>query len=71
MKSILRLYIQQDGKEVCEKDPAKIAELLKSPEQEYDLDYSDIRGHVFMATSVDLIDETVKVGEGIILIPEH
>ena len=71
MKTILRLYIQEDGKEVCERDPAKIANMLKEPAQDYDLDYSNARGHVFMGTSSELIGETVQVGDEEFEIPEH
>lgn len=71
MKTILRLYTQENGKEVCEKDPIRIAELLKSPVQEYDLDYCDVRGHVFMGTSLDFVDQNVRIGEETLTIPEH
>jgi hypothetical protein len=45
--------------------------LLSKPQEDIDLDYHDSRGHAKVATSRDLIGETVQVGEVEIEIPVH
>ena len=71
MKEIVRLYLYADGKEKCIKDPAEMVKLLSDPREEIDLDYHDARGFAKVATSKDLIGETVKVGEVEINIINH
>ena len=71
MKEIVRLYIVLEGKDVCIKDPAEMITLLSKPQEDIDLDYHDSRGHAKVATSRDLIGETVRVGEVEVEIPVH
>lgn len=71
MKEIVRIYIYQDGKETCIKDPESMVQLLNTPTDELDLDYNDNRGHAKAGSSRDLIGETVKVGPFEIEITEH
>lgn len=71
MKQIVRLYLYADGKETCIKDPQEMIRLLSDPKEEIDLDYHDARGFAKVATSKDLIGETVQVGEVEITIINH
>jgi len=71
MKQIVRLYLYTDGKETCIKDPQEMIRLLSDPQEEIDLDYHDARGFAKVATSKDLIGETVQVGEVEITIINH
>jgi len=61
MKQIVRLYLYADGKETCIKDPQEMIRLLSD----------DARGFAKVATSKDLIGETVQVGEVEITIINH
>jgi hypothetical protein len=71
MKEIVRLYLYPNGKETCIKEPQEMVRLLSDPQEEIDLDYHDARGFAKVATSKDLIGQTVRVGEVEIEIPEH
>jgi hypothetical protein len=71
MNEIVRLYLEQNGKEICIKDPAEMARLLSSVTEEIDLDYHDPRGHAKAGSSRDLIGKTVKIGDHELEIPQH
>lgn len=71
MKEIVRIYRYPNGKETCIQEPAAMVELLSNPPEDLDLDYHDARGHAKIATSRDLIGQTVKVRDIEIEIPEH
>jgi hypothetical protein len=66
---VLRAYVIELGKEVCIKDPAKIAKILLDPDQDLDLDLKDSRGHVKMSSSRALAGKTVRVGDLEIQLP--
>ena len=71
MKTIVRLYIQEGGKEVCVKDEKSMIKILANPTADIDLDYHDARGFAKIATSRDLIGQTVKIGDSELEIPNH
>lgn len=71
MNQIVRLYFNENGKEVCVKEPLQMFNLLLNAKEEIDLDYHDHRGHAKAASSRDLIGKTVKIGEQELEIPEH
>ena len=71
MKQIVRLYLQQEGKEVCVKDEKEMIKILSNPKEEIDLDYHDARGFAKIATSKDLIGQTVIIGDSELEIPNH
>lgn len=71
MKTIVRLYVIEGGKEVCVKDERLMTRILANLTEEIDLDYHDVRGHAKMATSRDLIGQTVKIGDSELEIPNH
>lgn len=71
MTTILRIYQEVDGKEVCIREPKEIVKILSKPKQEIDLDFEQ-GGRVKMGSSSDFIGQTVKIGEDLELeIPEH
>jgi hypothetical protein len=71
MNEIVRLYLYENGKEVCVKEPEQMLNLLATATDEIDLDYHDHRGHAKAASSRDLIGQTVKVGGLELVIPAH
>jgi hypothetical protein len=71
MKEIVRLYVYEDHKEVCIKDPDKIVRILLAPTDEIDLDYHDARGHAKIGKSRDFVGQVVKIGDHELQIPEH
>ena len=71
MKTIVRLYLQQGDKEVCVKDEPGMIKILSAPTEDIDLDYHDERGFAKIATSRDLIGQTVIIGDSELEIPNH
>jgi hypothetical protein len=71
MKTIVRLYLQEGGKEVCVKEEREMIKILANPTEDIDLDYHDARGFAKIATSRDLIGQTVKIGDSELEIPNH
>jgi hypothetical protein len=71
MNEIVRLYLYENGREVCVKEPEQMFNLLANATEEIDLDYHDHRGHAKAASSRDLIGKTVKIGDLELEIPEH
>jgi hypothetical protein len=71
MNEIVRLYLYENGREVCVKEPEQMFNLLANATEEIDLDYHDHRGHAKAASSRDLIGKTVKIGDLELEIPKH
>jgi hypothetical protein len=71
MKTVVRLYIQKGGKEVCVKEEKEMIKILSNPKEEIDLDYHDARGFAKIGTSKDLIGQTVIIGDSELEIPNH
>ena len=71
MNEIVRLYLYENGREVCVKEPEQMFNLLANATEEIDLDYHDHRGHAKAASSRDLIGKTVKIGDLELEIPNH
>ena len=71
MNEIVRLYLYENGREVCVKDPEQMFNLLAKAADEIDLDYHDKHGHAKAAGSRDLIGKTVKIGDLELEIPKH
>lgn len=63
MKSIVRVYVNENGKEVCKHKPAEILKAIASNNHDLDIDYTKENGHAKIGTLGDLAGETVKVGE--------
>ena len=64
MKSIVRVYVQENGKEVCKSKPADILKAIAGNDPDLDIDYLRENGHAKIGTLGDLSGETVKVGDG-------
>jgi hypothetical protein len=71
MKTVVRIYVQVNGKEECIKEPKAIIKALTSPKAEIDLDYTMENGHVKIGTSRDLMGQEVLVNGLPVRIPEH
>ena len=63
MKSIVRVYVNENGKEVCKHKPAEILKAIAGNDHELDIDYLKENGRAKIGTLGDLVGETVKVGE--------
>lgn len=72
MKTIVRVYVNdpKTGKEKGVMEPEEIMKVLSKPKGPIELDYDEGQ-NVRMSNSVDLIGETVKVGEFELEIPVH
>lgn len=70
MIELLRVYIIEDNKEICIKDPKEIIKLINTTKEGLDIDY-DLGQWVTMGNSRDLIGVTVKIGKDIMEIPKH
>ena len=71
MKSVVRIYVQENGKENCIKEPKRIIDALTNPKEEIDLDYLMENGHAKIGTSRDIMGEEVLVHGVKVKVPEH
>ena len=53
------------------KDEPGMIKILSAPTEDIDLDYHDERGFAKIATSRDLIGQTVIIGDSELEIPNH
>jgi len=63
MKSIVRVYVKENGREVCKQKPAEIMKAIAGNDPDLDIDYLKENGHAKIGTLSELSGQTVKVGE--------